>query len=150
MKRIICILVAILSITTISAQNRVEDIIKTVRKEKGTDRVSIGGFMMTFAKLGGGARGVKSVEVISLDDCSVETKNQFRNSVRKIKDPDYETLVNANSDRDSVKILIKLDDQIVRDLVIISAGDDCALIRIKGNIKLEDIDSLVESNNYGA
>jgi hypothetical protein len=86
------------------------------------------------------------VEVWSLTDCDEAFKSKFDKAVRSLKDEAYETMLTANEDGERVKILVKLKDEMIRELVVVSSGNSQALIRIKGKIKPSDIERVVAKN----
>ena len=63
-----------------------------------------------------------------------------------LKDDDYETMVSVNEDKDRTRILVKLKDEVIKELVILTTGDDPAMIRIKGNIKPSDVEKVINKN----
>ena len=98
------------------------------------------------------AARINSVRVLDLEECSERVKARFTKRVASLNGHGYETMVRAK-DQDgsvqiqdgSVQILVKEKKDIIKELLIICGGkDDCALIVLKGNIRQEDIDKLVQ------
>jgi len=128
-------------------QKSVDDIFKTFAGKENVERVSIGSFVMNTVNLFKNTMGVKGIEVLSLDDCNKDVKNDFRNAVRSLKDPTFEKLVVVNEGTDRTEILIKIKDEVIREMVVVTTGEDYALVRIKGKIKRSDIEKLA-GNKY--
>jgi hypothetical protein len=90
--------------------------------------------------------GVTGVEVLSLDDCSEDVKNDFQNAVRSLKDPTFERMVVTNEGKERVEVLIRIENEVIREVAMMVTGEDYALIRIKGKIKKSDIEKLSKKN----
>ena len=88
---------------------------------------------------------INSVRVLDLEECSERVKARFTKRVASLNGHGYETMVRAKDQDGSVQILVKEKKDIIKELLIICGGkDDCALILLKGNIRQEDIDKLVQ------
>lgn len=91
------------------------------------------------------AARVNSVRVLDLEECSARVKARFTKRIASLNGHGYETLVRAKDQDGSVQILVKEKRNIIKELLIVCGGkEDCALIQLKGNIRQEDIDKLVE------
>jgi hypothetical protein len=115
-------------------------------KKKNAIHVKIGCFAMTLTRIFEDTKGISGIEVYSLDNCSKETKNKFNDAIKKIKDKSYETLISTNKKNESVKILIKMKKDCVKEIVIVAGGNDPALVKIKGKIRPKDIQSIVDNH----
>ena len=129
-----------------SGKNTVEQIFNTFSKEKKTTHVSIGGFTMSLARLFTDTKGVSGVEVYSFDECEQSVKERFNEAIKNVKDGSFETLVSTTEDGERTKILVKIKDDCIIEIVVIAGGDDPALVRIKGKIKPDDVKSVIEKN----
>lgn len=88
---------------------------------------------------------INSVRVLDLEECSERVKARFTKRVASLNGHGYETMVRAKDQDGSVQILVKEKKDIIKELLIVCGGkDDCALILLKGNIRHEDIDKLVQ------
>ncbi len=91
------------------------------------------------------AARLSSVRVLDLEECSSRIKAKFTKRIATLNRHGYETLVRAKDDDGSVQILAKGRKDIIKELLIVCGGnEDCALILLKGNIRQEDIDKLVQ------
>lgn len=110
---------------------------------------------MSVGKMFGGvnnmplARGVKTLEVYDLSDCNANQKQDISIQFNQIKDSDgYETLMYAREDGDEVRIMIKKDKDLIREMVFLCMDKaDPAIIRFSGKIKESDIAELVNKYN---
>ena len=123
-------------------QKSVDDLFKTFAGKENVERVSIGSFVMNTINLFKNTMGVKGVEVLSLDDCSEDVKNDFQNAVRSLKDPTFERMVVTNEGKERMEVLIRIENEVIREVAMMVTGEDYALIRIKGKIKKSDIEKL--------
>ena len=127
-------------------KNTVEQLFNTFSKEKNTTHINLGGFTMALAKLFTDTKGVSGVEVYAFDECENSVKERFNDAVKNLKDNSYETLVSSNENGERTKVLVKIKDDCINEIVVIAGGDDPALVRIKGKIKPDDVKSVIEKN----
>ena len=90
--------------------------------------------------------GVTDVEVLSFDECTQAVRDKLNREVASLKDSDYETLVSVNEEKERAKVLIKLKDDSIREIIVLSTGESSAIVRIKGNIKPSDLDKVMKDN----
>ena len=127
-------------------QNTVEELFRKFSKEKNTTHVKIGGIIMRLANAFSDTKGVTGVEVFSFDECDRQVKDNLNAAIKKLKDSAYETLVSTTQDGVNTKILVKVKDNFISEIIIIVGGTDPAFVRIKGKIKPDDFQSIVENN----
>lgn len=147
-KYVLIVLVALFTQTGF-AQDRIDQMFDKYANEKNITRVSLGSISMKLASLFTDVMGVEGIEVLSLDDCSSSVKENFQAALKKLKDTDYETMVTSNDDNSRTRVLVKIKEDIIRELVVFTSGESNALIRIKGKIKASDIDALVKKHKNG-
>ena len=127
-------------------KNTVEQLFSSFSKEKNTVHVKLGSFAMTFAKIFTDTKGVSGVEVYSFDECDNSVKNRFNEAIKSLKDKSYETLVSTSEDGERTKVLVKIKDDYINEIVVVTGGNDPALVRIKGKIKPDDVKSVIDNN----
>ena len=65
--------------------------------------------------------------------------------INALNEDQYETLIRVSDGDDKVKILVREEKEIIKEMLIVCSGsEDCALIQFKGNFKESDIDALVK------
>jgi len=124
----------------------VEQLFDNFSNEKNTIHVKVGGFAMSLARIFTDTKGVSGVEVYSFNECAGSVKERFNDAIKNLKDNSYENIVSVNKDSERVKVLVKIKDDFINEIVVLAGGDDPALVRIKGKIKLEDVNSVIENN----
>jgi hypothetical protein len=58
-------------------------------------------------------------------------------------------MVTANERDSRTKVLVKIKEDMIRELVIFTTGNDNALIRIKGKISPSDLDRVINEHKTG-
>ena len=127
-------------------KHTIEQLFEDFSKEKNTTHVKLGGFAMSLANIFTDTKGVTGVEVFAFDECSKSIKDEINAAIKNIADSAYETLVSTNEKGERTKVLVKIEKDLIREIVVLAGGDDPALIRIKGKIKPDDVNSVVENN----
>lgn len=146
-KKIISVLLVLFLISpVIYGQKNVDQLFKEYSKEKKVVHVSVGKFTMTLASLFTDVMGVHGVEVFSFEECEQSVKDKFNREIASLKDENYETLVSVNEAKERTKILVKLKGESIQEMIVLSSGDDPAMVRIKGSIKPSDIEKVINNN----
>lgn len=127
----------------------VEQFLNEFSEEEGNIKIKLGGFVMFLSNLFTGVKGVSGVEVYSFDECKKEIRDHFNSSLKVLKDNTYETLVSTTENGVKTKILVKTKEKYIKEIVIISGGNDPSLVRIKGKIKPETVKDIINNNKYG-
>lgn len=83
--------------------------------------------------------------VLVLEGVTDKNKAVFDSKVAGLTSADgYEPLVSVFDDSDKVKILGRKDGDVIKELlIIVSDSEDCLIVLLNGNIKVEDLGKLV-------
>ena len=127
-------------------QNTVDALFSNFSKEKKVTHVKIGGLIMAFARAFTDTMGVTGVEVFSFDECDNQVKEKLNDAIKNLKDSTFETIVSTTQDGERTKVLVKIKDDYINEIIIIAGGNDPALVRIKGKIRPDDIQNVVANN----
>jgi hypothetical protein len=106
-------------------------------------------FMRTFTKSNNDKsyhflKGIKSIKVLDMEECPSEVKADFLKEAKKLNLNGYETLVQTKDKGEEVKLVAKMDEEAISELIILISGkDDCGLTLLKGKIKKEDINVMM-------
>lgn len=147
MKKYVTIVVLLLVCQAGMGQSSVSQLFNDFSKVDNSVKVSLGKFTMSIASIFSDTMGVDGIEVYDFDECSSEIKEKFSNAARNLKDSEYDTLINNNEDGSRTKVLVKIKDEMIREMVVVTTGDSNALIRIKGKIKPSDIERVAQKHN---
>ena len=146
-KKIVFIVLAFVCFSSaMHSQQSVDRIFTEFAKEKGVVRIGLGKFTMTLASLFTNVMGVDGIEVLSFDECNPLVKERLNTAIASLKDNSYETMVSVNEETERTKILVKTDGNSIRELIVMTSGNDPALVRIKGKIKPSDIENVINKN----
>ena len=149
-KKIMSFLLTLLIVCpVIYGQKNVDQLFKEFSNTKGVDRVNVGKFTFKFASLFSDVMGVNGVEVLSFEDCEQSVKDRLNREIASFKDEKFETLISANEGKERTKVLVRIKDETIKEIIVLTTGDDPAMIRIKGNIKSSDIDKVINENKSG-
>ncbi|MDR1558034.1 MAG: DUF4252 domain-containing protein [Tannerellaceae bacterium] len=121
-------------------QGDVKQLFSEFAKLKEVNRINIGAIGMKFA---GFSAGIENIEILELEDCSGEIKERFTRAVRSLNDKGFDTVVTASENGKNIKVLLRIEDEFVRELLILSSGDSPAMIHIQGRIKQSDIRKVI-------
>lgn len=147
MKRLLVILAIVLMSQAGYGQQGMDQLFNTFRGESDVTSVKIGKITMKLANLFTETMGVDGIEVLDFSDCAQNVKDRLSSALKNLDDPDYETMVSSNENHSRTKVLIKIKEDMIREMVVFTTGHDNALIRIKGKIKPSDIDRVI--NEHG-
>ena len=94
-------------------------------------------------------RHISSIWVLDLSDCSQQVQERFAAKMEQLKLEGYEPLLVVKDDGSSVKMWGKMKGEKINELLIGVSGDDNepALIRIKGNLRMDDLNVSMSENN---
>ncbi len=146
-KKYMAILAMIVVCQAAFGQKNVNQLFKEFSGMKNTSSVNIGKITMSFASLFTETMGVDGIEILSFDECTQDVKDKLLAAVKNLKDPAYETMVSTNEDNERVRVLVKINDDMIREMVVVTTGNSNALVRIKGKIKPEDIQKVVDQHS---
>lgn len=155
MKRLSFILLCGLLSASVFCQSRVsvEHLYNHFSHEENVEKVNVGGLLMFVAKpfMKKYAEGlqISSVKVMSFDACSQDVKLRFNALAERLNDDKYEVLLKANEKDEKTRIFARIQKNAIRELIIVSMGNEPALVRIKGRIRPEDVQKIMDSNNNG-
>lgn len=114
-------------------------------RQEHVTRVKLGPMLMTLSSLFTETMGVRSIEALEFDECDSVVKKNLYEAIRNLKDPDFETMVTSNEEGSCTKIMVRIEKELIREVVILTADEEKhgALVRIKGKIKPSDIERVI-------
>ena len=130
-----------------------ENVIRQFSESKDVYRIRIGRVGVFLLKIFNSdaesrsyAKGLKSLEISTLkDNCTKEKKDKYQDNLRALQDDEnYATLLTVKDGNDNVRIMMKKEKDVIRELIIIVCDtEDIALIRMKGKIKESDLGTTI-------
>ena len=131
----------------------IDNLFAQFKDKEGADYMNIPSlvlkFMRTFTKSNNDKsyhflKGIKSIKVLDMEECPSEVKADFLKEAKKLNLNGYETLVQTKDKGEEVKLVAKMDEEAISELIILISGkDDCGLTLLKGKIKEEDINVMM-------
>ena len=92
-------------------------------------------------------KGVKSMNIVSAEDISTADYTRLKKLIEDCQSEGYETVISSNEDGEIARILMKMEKDKIREIVILSLEEDEAnLIRIKGAIDPKQLNEIIENN----
>ncbi|MDD2298610.1 MAG: DUF4252 domain-containing protein [Fermentimonas sp.] len=144
-KRFLIICTCSLLALTLYSQTSVNELYQSFAKESNVDKVNLNEFAMflmrPFSETDTESK-ITSISVLSLEECSPDVKNRFNKSALDFNDDEYELFVSANDENEKVRIFLKFQKEIIREMVILTMGDSPALIQLKGKILPSEIEKM--------
>ena len=147
-KYLIAIALMIIYQTTFAQSTK--DIFEEFGKEWNAESVTISPFLMSLGRLFMDSdtpeitKSIRSMKVLDLEDCSDKVKERFNRKINNLQTEGYETMIQTIDNGEKVRILTRIEKDVIRELLIVCTGnDDCALIQLNGKIKKENIAQLV-------
>ena len=168
MKRVftpIVLSLLLLSAAVLSAGARnVESLYERYAGKPGAESVSVGRFWINLAKLVVALQEetemsddetevalktlshISAVRVADLSGCSEKVIAQFAEDVERCELGGYEVLTEVHDDGDDARILVRKDGDAITEMVVISVGDDPAIVQIEGKITEEEAAKYIASS----
>ena len=148
MKRYFVILALIL-ICQAGKSQTMNDLFKEFSKIEQINHVKIGNITMKLASIFTETMGVNGIEVIEFSDCKNEIKERFVKAIKELKDPGFETMLTSNEKGSRTKVMVRIEKDMIRELVVLTTGSRNALVRIKGKIKPSDVNKVMIDHGNG-
>jgi hypothetical protein len=151
MKKTIATLALIFALQGVYAQS-IDDMFNRYKDKNGTEFVSIPPFLIKLGRLFMDKedkdyrliKGVNSVKTLDMEDCSSEVKESFLKDANKLNLSGYETLVQTKEKGETVKLIAKMDEEAIRELIILITGnEECGLTLLEGKLMKEDINMIM-------
>lgn len=167
MKKIITsfvVAVALLSVSVISCEARsAESLYRKYANVQGAESVSLGKFWLNLAKMvvsmdEGSQTGdseadmamrilsnLTAVRVADLSDCSEEVIKRFKADAAGTDLDGYEVVTKVRDGEDNVSILLKRDGSVIKELLVLSYGEDPAIIQLEGEITEQEASEFISA-----
>ena len=156
--RFLSTLFAILLVTPLTYAQSGETItpnalFKELRKIENANYTNISSVMMTMARAmtSGDEKSflenIKSMRIITFNDCSASDVEQVANRLRTIEFKDYEPGVTTTEGNTEMRVFIKTKGDEVKEIIIATLiENNVTLMQINGNLSIEDLEKLSKSN----
>ncbi len=140
--------ISLFLVAQLSLGQNIEKLFKEFSDAPNVENVKLDKSMMNLAKSFvkgddlGGVKEIDSLQVLDLSKCSSEIKDKFAAKVKTLNVEGYETLVRSNENGENVRVLVKMNNGDISELVVVTTGNEAALVKIKGKFNKSDISKL--------
>ena len=140
-KILILALAAFCSFSSISAGNCIDNLFNTASRMPNS---FVLGLLKPFSSE---LKGIKSMSIIDAENISSKDYTRFEKIITQCDSDGYETVTSSNEENEIVRILMKIEKEKIREIVIISLEEnEISLIRIKGKIDPNQMQNIIEDN----
>lgn len=154
MKKIIAVMVLMLGFQMSQAQT-VDGIFREFRGEEDAVCMKVPWLPIKLIGLfaddeaGQIASRINSIRVMDLSDCPTQVQERFAAKMERLKLKGYAPLLVVKDGGSRVRMWGKMKGEKIKELLIGVSGDDNepALIRIKGNLRMDDLNFTMSENN---
>lgn len=81
---------------------------------------------------------VTMIRILSQEDPSLEVENFYEKVIRDLDLSKYEEFMTVKEKDQDVRMLVRTEGDSFREFLLITGGDDNAIIQIKGNMSFEE------------
>ena len=157
MKRILALLILAMFVFTVNAQSSIDKLFNKYQGQDGFVTVSISGsFLKILSEMDDSedefmrhASKFSTIRILAQEDDNMEVENFYNMVIDEVDKGGYEEMVTVNSSDADVKVLVKIEENIYREFLVIAGGDENAIIQIKGSMSFEDVKDMSKSINDG-
>lgn len=87
------------------------------------------------------------MNILNAENLSPANYNRLKEQIANCNDNSYETLVASNEGDEIARILMKVDKNRIKEIIIFSLEkDEVSLIHIKGSIDPQQLNGIIENN----
>lgn len=92
---------------------------------------------------------IETIDIFDFDPCAPPIKERFAAAAVKVNDTAYETLFTAKQSHTVTRVMIRIKEEVVREVVIFRTGQKNGMIRIRGAIRKSKIEEVIKSYGDG-
>lgn len=143
------VILALMVICQAGNSQTMDKLFNEFSKIEQINHVKLGNITLKLASIFTETMGVNGIEVLELGSCNNEIKERFAQAIKKLKDPQFETMVTSNEEGNRTKVMVRIEKDMIREMIVLTTGNSNALVRIKGNIKPSDIEKVMKNHGNG-
>ena len=154
MKKTIVTLAMIIACQGVFAQN-IDDIFNQFKDKQGAEYMNIPSFVLKLGRVfmdkdiqeNKLMKGVKTIKVLDMENCSSDVKKELQHEISQLEQNGYETLVRTKAKDGTVNLMAKMNKDVINELIVFfTENDECGLTLMKGKIKKEDINVMINDD----
>lgn len=147
-KILLAALVLLGSTSTLLAGNCIDKLSRSITRLPNVEKVTLTPLVLNLIKpFSPEMKGINSMNMLNAEELSTTDYNQLKKLLNQCNDNGYETLVSTNEEDEIARILMKIEKEKIREIIIISLEkDEVSFIRIKGAIDPDQLNAIIENN----
>ena len=155
MKKIIPFLaILVLFLTSCDNNSGVSEAFLKYSHQKGVTAITVPGWLISvgakFADLSKDEKelleSIDKVKVLTIEDSDLNAKVDFHKEFQfKInRNGEYEELLTVRDEEENVTIFGKMDDDIIKEMIVLVSGEENVMVYLKGEIRPELINNTID------
>ena len=148
MKRILLVTLMIFTCLYAMSQKSIEKIFDKYSSMDGFVTVSMSGNLLKFSSCEDDNESMPSdisaIRIIARENKSYNDRDFIETVMESVKYNDYEEFVKIKNSKNDVRIFVMTSGKSITELLLVAAGEDNALIQLKGNITFKEARRLSE------
>lgn len=147
-KVLLCITAILIAVSSYAAD--IDTFYKDFANQPGAEGYKVGKFLLAMAKpLNKSLRGLDLIEMVDLGNCSSAVKQQFKKQVQQIDTTKYTKAVSESSDGSEVFVYMVVKDETIREILVVTQGEESGFVYMKGKLKPEDLQEMQNMDKMG-
>jgi len=145
MKRILVLIVLTITATLVYGQKSIDDLFDRYAGKDGFTTVTINGNLLKWARhLGDNDEdnslpiNISEIRILAQEDKSIPVENFYNLVIKDIDLKNYDEFMRVKKSDQDLRMLVRSEGNRFKEFLLISGGEDNALIQIKGNMTYED------------
>jgi hypothetical protein len=151
MKKLMLLTVLSITFTFVYGQKSIDALFDKYSGKDGFSTVTINGSLLKLAKLFDNdgdhhddslPKGLTEIRILSQDDKTLKVGNFYDMVIKDIDLNSYEEFMRVKDSDQELRMLVRTEGNTFREFLLISGGEDNAIIQIKGELTFEDAKKL--------
>jgi hypothetical protein len=144
MKKLFFLIVLAVTVTTINAQKSIDELFERYAGRDGFTTLTLNGSLLKlFACLDEDAESsmpadITEIRILTQEDKSINVGNFYDMVINDIDLSKYEEFMRVKETNQDVRMLVRAEGKNLKEFLLISGGNDNALIQIKGNMSFDE------------
>lgn len=153
MKRLLLIAVLTITFTFVYGQKSIDALFDKYAGKEGFTTVTINGNLLKLARCfdrdgdhddNSISANITEIRILSQEDTTLKVENFYDMVIKDIDLKSYEEFMRVKDSEQDLRMLVRMDGNKFKEFLLISGGEDNAIIQIKGNLTFDEAKKLSE------
>jgi hypothetical protein len=150
MKKLFLSIVLVIAVSSIYSQKSIDNLFQKYAGNEGFTTLTLNGNLLKFASCldsnneSSMPADVEEIRILTQEDKSLNAGNFYDLVINDIDLSQYEEFMRVKEKNQDVRMLVRAEGKNFKEFLLISGGEDNALIQIKGNMSFEDAEKFKE------